>query len=100
VNPATVDAVQALLRTFMRRWLEEVPDPSGQELEGLVAPFHDALVPGIRLLNERSFSTRLGNLHERVAGVIGAEVHGEVQQPLDLTGTIPFTTNCLPSTLT
>jgi hypothetical protein len=73
----------------MRRWLEEVPDPSGQELEGLVAPFHDALVPGIRLLNERSFSTRLSNLHERVAGVIGAEVHGEVQQPLDLTGTIP-----------
>jgi hypothetical protein len=46
VNPATTDAVQALLRTFMRRWLEEVPDPSGRELEGLVAPFHDALVPG------------------------------------------------------
>jgi hypothetical protein len=73
----------------MRKWLDEVPAPAEQELEGLVAPFHDALVPGIRLLNERSFSTRLGNLHERVAGVIAAEIHAEVRQPLDLTGTIP-----------
>ena len=73
----------------MRSWLDDVPDPEEQELEGLVAPFHDALVPGIRLLNERSFSTRLGNLHERVASVIAAEVHAEVRQALDLAGTIP-----------
>jgi hypothetical protein len=89
VNAATNEAVRALLSTFMRKWLDEVPDPAEQELEGLVAPFHDALVPGIRLLNERSFSTRLGNLHERVAGVIAGEVHAEVRQPLDVTGTIP-----------
>lgn len=73
----------------MRSWLDDVPDPEEQELEGLVAPFHDALVPGIRLLNERSFSTRLGNLHERVASVIAAHVHADVRQALDLTGTIP-----------
>jgi hypothetical protein len=73
----------------MRNWLDDVPDPEEQELEGLVAPFHDALVPGIRLLNERSFSTRLGNLHERVGTVIAAEAHADVQQGLDLTGTIP-----------
>jgi hypothetical protein len=89
VNTASTEAVRDLLRTFMRKWLDDVPDPAQQELEGLVAPFHDSLVPGIRLLNERSFSTRLGNLHERVAQVIAEEVHAEVRQPLDLTGTIP-----------
>lgn len=73
----------------MQKWLDEVPDPAQQELQGLVAPFHDALVPGIRLLNERSFSTRLGNLHERIARIVAAEVHAEVRQPLDLAGTIP-----------
>ena len=73
----------------MLNWLDDVPDPAEREIEGLVAPFHDALVPGIRLLNERSFSTRLGNLHERVANVIAAEVHADVRQALDLTGTIP-----------
>jgi len=73
----------------MRSWLDDVPDPEEQELEGLVAPFHDALVPGIRLLNERSFSTRLGNLHERVGTVMAVEVHADVRQALDLTGTIP-----------
>lgn len=46
-------------------------------------------VPGIRLLNERSFSTRLGNLHERVANVIAGELHADVRQALDLTGTMP-----------
>ena len=73
----------------MASWLDGVPAPDERELEGLVAPFHDALVPGIRILNERSFSTRLGNLHERVANVIAAEVHAEVRQAMDLTGTIP-----------
>lgn len=89
MNAATTEAVRDLVRAFMRKWLDDVPDPSQQELEGLVAPFHDALVPGIRLLNERSFSTRLGNLHERVAQMIAAEVHADVRQPLDLTGTMP-----------
>lgn len=73
----------------MRKWLDDVPDPAEQEREGLVAPFHDSLVPGIRLLNERSFSTRLGNLHERVAELMAGDVHAEVQRSLDLTGTIP-----------
>ena len=89
MNAATTEAVRDLVGAFMRKWLDDVPDPSQQEHEGLVAPFHDALVPGVRLLNERSFSTRLGNLHERVAQTIAAEVHAEVRQPLDLTGTIP-----------
>jgi len=74
----------------MRKWLDDVPDPAEQEQGGLVAPFHDALVPGIRLLNERSFSTRLGNLHERVAELVADEVHAEVSRALDLTGTIPL----------
>jgi len=89
VNSATTGAVRELLRTFMQKWLGDVPDPAEQELVGLVAPFHDALVPGIRLFNERGFSTRLGNLHERVAEVIATEAHAEVRRPLDLTGTIP-----------
>jgi hypothetical protein len=56
---------------------------------GLLTPFHDALVPGITLLGERSFSTRLGNLHEKVAALVAAEVHAEVRQPHDLSGAIP-----------
>ena len=61
----------------------------GVSQRGLLTPFHDALVPGITLLGERSFSTRLGNLHEKVAAVIGAEAHDEVHQPHDLSGAIP-----------
>ena len=61
----------------------------GVSRRGLLTPFHDALVPGITLLGERSFSTRLGNLHEKVAAVIGAEAHEEVHQPHDLSGAIP-----------
>jgi hypothetical protein len=53
----------------------------GVSEHGLLAPFHDALVPGIKLLGERSFSTRLGNLHERVAAVMATEKHAEVHQP-------------------
>jgi hypothetical protein len=89
VNAATAEAVGVLLHAFMRKWLDDVPDPAEQQEEGLVAPFHDALVPGIRFLNERSFSTRLGNLHERVAALVADEVHAEVRRPLDLIGTIP-----------
>lgn len=89
MNAATAEAVVVLLRGFMRKWLDDVPDPAGQQQEGLVAPFHDSLVPGIRLLNERSFSTRLGNLHERAAALVADEVHAEAIRALDLEGTIP-----------
>jgi hypothetical protein len=61
----------------------------GVSLTGLLTPFHDALVPGITLLGERSFSTRLGNLHEKIAAVVAREVHAEVEQPRDLSGVIP-----------
>lgn len=81
----------------MERWIAD-SIPAG-ELEriasegvsprGLLTPFHDTLVPGITLLGERSFSTRLGNLHEDLAAVIATEVHAEVRQPLDLSGSIP-----------
>ena len=81
----------------MEKWIaDSIP---AEELEriaregvspsGLLTPFHDALVPGITLLGERSFSTRLGNLHEKVAAVIAGEAHAEVQQPHDLSGAIP-----------
>jgi hypothetical protein len=56
---------------------------------GLLTPFHDALVPGITLLGERSFSTRLGNLHEKVAALIASGTHADVRQPHDLAGAIP-----------
>jgi hypothetical protein len=46
-------------------------------------------VPGITLLGERSFSTRLGNLHEKIAAVIASEIHADVYQPHDLAGAIP-----------
>lgn len=71
------------------KWLDEVPSSVEQQERGLVAPFHDALVPGIRLLNERRFSTRLGNLHERVAELVAADEHAEVRRARDLRGTIP-----------
>lgn len=64
----------------------------GVSRTGLLTPFHDALVPGITLLGERSFSTRLGNLHEKVAAVIAAEAHAEVRQPHDVAGAIPVLT--------
>ena len=81
----------------MEKWISDSIPPSELERiarEGispsrLLTPFHDALVPGITLLGERSFSTRLGNLHEKVAAIVASEVHAEVQQPHDLTGAIP-----------
>ena len=47
------------------------------------------LVPGIRGLRERGFSTALGNLHERIALVIGEYAHAEVRRAFDLTGQLP-----------
>jgi len=89
--------VRELIADFMDRWLDDAV-PAG-ELErirregaspsGLLAPMHDALVPGITLLRERSFSTRLGNLHERVAEVVGRAAHAEAKRAYDLSGTMP-----------
>jgi type II restriction endonuclease TdeIII len=97
VDAETRDQVRDLISGFMERWVaDSIP---AEELEriaregvsprGLLTPFHDALVPGITLLGERSFSTRLGNLHEKVAAVIATEAHAEVHQPHDLSGAIP-----------
>src|SRR5205823_3533303 len=44
---------------------------------------------GITLLRERSFSTRLGNLHERVAVAVGRSAHSEVNRAYELAGMIP-----------
>lgn len=98
MNTDTRSRVRDLLSRFMTRWIQDsIP---AEELEriaregisprGLLTPFHDALVPGITLLGERSFSTRLGNLHEKVAAAVAEEVHAEVRQPHDLSGPIPL----------
>lgn len=84
----------------MTKWVadsipaEELEDIAreGVSHSGLLTPFHDALVPGITLLGERSFSTRLGNLHEKVAAAIAAEAHAEIRQPHDIAGAIPVLT--------
>lgn len=83
----------------MGRWLDDNFPVSelamieeGVSPSGLLAPFHDALVPGITQLKERAFSTRLGNLHERVAEAIARPVHAEVRIAYDLTGAIPLVT--------
>jgi hypothetical protein len=97
VNAETRAQVQALISDFMAKWIaDSIPAAEleriaeeGVSLAGLLAPFHDALVPGIALLGERSFSTRLGNLHEKIAAVVAAEVHADVRQPHDLSGAIP-----------
>lgn len=97
MNAQTQGRVGALLTSFMERWItDSIPAgeldriaSEGVSPRGLLTPFHDALVPGITLLGERSFSTRLGNLHEDIAAVIAEDVHADVQQPLDLAGSIP-----------
>jgi hypothetical protein len=86
-----------LISAFVQKWIaDSIPAAELERIaregispRGLLTPFHDALVPGITLLGERSFSTRLGNLHEKIAAVIAAEAHAEVRQPHDLTGAIP-----------
>ena len=92
--------VASLISGFMERFLADtVPTDELEQIEregvspsGLLAPFHDALVPGIRLLNERSFSTRLGNLHEKVAEVVALEAHADARSAFDLAGSIPIVT--------
>lgn len=68
--------------------LESMRD-RGISPSGLLAPFHEALVPGITLLRERSFSTSLGNLHERVAELIAEESHAQAERQYQLEGTMP-----------
>lgn len=61
----------------------------GASPSGVLAPFHDALVPGIRGLGERGFSTALGNLHERIGVVVAQPVHASARRAFDLTGELP-----------
>lgn len=95
ISPETQDQVKALLREFMDGWIakqyEEVEriEQEGTSPNGILAPFHDALVPGIRGLGERGFSTALGNLHERIALAIASEVHGDARRAYDLSGNLP-----------
>lgn len=97
MNTETRAQVRALISDFMAKWIaDSIPATEleriaaeGVSPSGLLTPFHDALVPGITLLGERSFSTRLGNLHEKIAAVIASEIHADVRQPHDLAGAIP-----------
>ena len=88
-------AVRELLRGFMDAWIagqyaeiRRIED-AGVSPSGVLAPFHDALVPGIRGLGERGFSTTLGNLHERIAVTLAEGAHATVRRAYDLTGTMP-----------
>src|SRR5438046_10171485 len=96
MNTETRAQVRALISDFMGKWItDSIPATEleriaqeGVSPSGLLTPFHDAVVPGITLLGERSFSTRLGNLHEKVAAAIGEEVHADGRQPHALSGPI------------
>ena len=79
------------MNTWIDRQYEELRriEEEGFSPSGILAPFHDALVPGIRGLGERGFSTALGNLHERIALVIGESAHAEARRAFDLTGPLP-----------
>ncbi|MGH3034291.1 MAG: TdeIII family type II restriction endonuclease [Gaiellaceae bacterium] len=100
MDAETRGRVKGLVSDFMDRWLNDnfpegelaMIEEEGVSPSGLLAPFHDALVPAITQLKERSFSTRLGNLHERVAKAIARPVHAEVRIAYDLTGEIPLVT--------
>lgn len=95
MDGTTTEAVKSLLRDFMDGWIakqyEELKRVAedGSSPSGILAPFHEALVPGIRGLGERGFSTSLGNLHERIAVVIGAEAHAAAHRAYDLSGRLP-----------
>jgi hypothetical protein len=95
IDAPTQERVRVLLRDFMGAWIAKQYDElrrieaEGFSPSGVLAPFHDALVPGIRGLGERGFSTALGNLHERVALVIGENVHAEARRAFDLNGSLP-----------
>lgn len=95
MNGATQEQVKDLLRGFMDTWIAKQYEElrsiglDGSSPSGILAPFHDALVPGIRGLGERGFSTALGNLHERIALVVATTVHAEAHRAHDLAGRLP-----------
>jgi len=95
MDGATQEQVKILLRGFMDTWIakryEELATigADGSSPTGILAPFHDALVPGIRGLGERGFSTALGNLHERIALVVATSTHAEAHRAHDLSGLLP-----------
>lgn len=95
ISDAAQENVRALLRVFMDTWIakqyEEVQqiEDEGVSPSGILAPFHDALVPGIRGLGERGFSTALGNLHERIGLEIASDAHAEAHRAYDLSGNLP-----------
>lgn len=95
IDSVTQERIRVLLREFVDSWIakqyEELRriEEEGFSPSGVLAPFHDALVPGIRGLGERGFSTALGNLHERIALVIGEHSHAEARRAFDLTGQLP-----------
>lgn len=79
------------METWVAKQYEEVRriEEQGVSPAGILAPFHDALVPGIRGLGERGFSTSLGNLHERIALTIASATHKDARRAYDLTGPLP-----------
>jgi hypothetical protein len=97
LTAAVREAVARLIVDFMEGWIaNSIPEgeltqirEEGISPRGLLAPFHDALVPGIMFLRERSFSTRLGNLHERIAETVARSVHAEAQRAYQLEGQMP-----------
>ena len=95
IEESTQERVKTLLSEFMNTWIakqyEEVRriEEEGVSPSGILAPFHDALVPGIRGLGERGFSTALGNLHERLALEIANDAHEAARRAHDLAGRLP-----------
>jgi hypothetical protein len=95
IGEPTQEEIKTLLRAFMDAWIlkqyEEVRriENEGTSPNGILAPFHDALVPGIRGLGERGFSTALGNLHERIALAMAGDVHADARRAYDLSGRLP-----------
>ncbi len=63
--------------------------------EGVVKPFHEALIPhGMMLVNEfeRSFSTKLGSTFEESARLIASDFHSESIRSRRITGNISANT--------
>jgi hypothetical protein len=95
IDAPTQVRVKVLLRGFMDNWIAkqyaEVQRMAadGVSPNGILAPFHEALVPGIKGLGERGFSTALGNLHERIALEMAENVHLSAHRAYDLRGSLP-----------
>jgi hypothetical protein len=66
IDAATEDRIKVLLREFMDSWIakqyEELRriEEDGFSPSGVLAPFHDALVPGIRVLENMASPPRSG----------------------------------------